>query len=554
MSEQQPPAGTPEYLDSGSGDSWSPAPDESEAPAGRRSRRTTWLVGGGAVALLAVGAGAWAAVSFFSQGSQPAEALPSTTVAYASIDLDPSGSQKIDAFRTLNKFPEFKDGVGVNSVDELRRELGRRLISDSGCDGLDYGRDVDPWLGNRMAGAVVPLGDGPHLVVVVQVTDEDQARSGIAKIDDCTDTGDDGVVVKDGWAILAESQKVADGVVAATGDGTLADDATYRKWTEAVGDAGVINAYASPEAGRVLSEEIGGFFGGDLSAVESSSSEVTTELSAYHASGADDADDPFTQALSGFEGGAATLRFTGDGVELAAAGDGSSRQLADLTGTTGGELVRRLPDDTAAAAGISLPEGWLSRQVDGLSLLFGGGLSGDELYRQMSQETGLDAPDDIETLLGSGFALSVGDDIDLADLEYTDDGVGVPIAATVKGDPKAIGPILDKLRARAGDLPILESDSSGDLAVIGPTADYRRHVLDGGSLGDDDAFSSVVPDAEHASMVLFVDVDAFEPALKKLVSGDDSGDIENLIPLRAVGLSTWTDDGVARFSVKLTTN
>ena len=318
----------------------------------------------------------------------------------------------------------------------------------------------------------------------------------------------------------------------------------------------MINAYASPEAGRVLSEELGGFFGGVLSAVQSSSSEVTTEQSAFHSSGVGvgTADDPFTQALSGFKGGAATLRFTGNGVELAVAGDGSSRQLADLTGTTGGELVRRLPDDTAAAAGISLPKGWLTRQVDSLSLLFGGGLSGDELYRQISRETGLDAPDDIETLLGSGFSLSVGNNLDLAELEYTDDGVGVPIAATVKGDPGAIGPILDKLRARAGGLPVLESDSAGDLAVIGPTADYRRHVLDGGSLGDDDTFTSVVPDAEHASMVLFVDVDAFEPALQKLASGDGSGDIENLLPLRAVGLSTWTDDGVARFSVKLTTN
>ena len=71
--------------------SWGSRPTE-ETPAGRKSRRTTWIVGGGVVGLLALGAGAWAAVSFFQQGSQPAEALPSTTVAYVSVDLDPSGS------------------------------------------------------------------------------------------------------------------------------------------------------------------------------------------------------------------------------------------------------------------------------------------------------------------------------------------------------------------------------------------------------------------------------------------------------------------------------
>ena len=106
MSEQQPPVGTPEYLDSGQrvrAARRELRPDE--APAGRRSRRTAWLVGGGVVGLLALGAGAWAALSFFQQGAQPAEALPSTTVAYASIDLDPSGSQKIDAFRTLEQVP-----------------------------------------------------------------------------------------------------------------------------------------------------------------------------------------------------------------------------------------------------------------------------------------------------------------------------------------------------------------------------------------------------------------------------------------------------------------
>ena len=415
MSEQQPPAGTPEYLDSGSGVPWAPAPEQIEAPAGRRSRRTVWLVGGGAVALLAVGAGAWAAVSFFSQGSQPAEALPSTTVAYASIDLDPSGGQKIDAFRTLNKFPTFKDEVGVNSVDELRHKLGEQLISDSGCPGLDYGRDVDSWLGDRMAGAVVPLGDGPHLVVVVQVTDEDQARSGIAKINDCTDTGDDGVVVKDGWAVLAD---VPEGRRRGRGGDRRRHPGRRRDVPEVDRSGGRRRVWSTPTRHPTPAAS------SPRSSANSSAAASArwkpprppgrVEPSAFRATAADDGNDSFSQALSGFKGGAATLRFTGDGVELAMAGDGSSRQLSELTGTTGGELVRRLPDDTAAAVGVSLPKGWLTRQVDALSLVFGGGtVRTTSSIRQISRETGLDAPGDIETLLGSGVALSVGHDIDL---------------------------------------------------------------------------------------------------------------------------------------------
>ncbi len=123
-----------------------------EAPTGRRSRRTTWLVGGGVVGLLAVGAGAWAAISFFQQGAQPAEALPSTTVAYASVDLDPSGSQKIDAFRTLDKFPAFKDQVGIHSVDDVRQKLGDELIKGLGCDGLTFARRHRPVAGQPRRG------------------------------------------------------------------------------------------------------------------------------------------------------------------------------------------------------------------------------------------------------------------------------------------------------------------------------------------------------------------------------------------------------------------
>jgi hypothetical protein len=566
MSEHQPPAGTPEYLEYGSG---APIPPESvaptEPPRGRRMRRA-WWIGGGVVALLGVGAGAWAALSFFERGAQPAEALPADTVAYLSIDLDPSGGQKIDAFRTLNKFPAFKDEVGINSVDELRHKLGDQLVGQVDCPGLDYDQDIDPWLGDRMAVAGVPLDGDPQLVVVVQVKDEDAARDGIAKLNACDDSDDDaGLSVHDGWAVLAESQKVVDEVVAATDNGTLADDATYQKWTEAVGEAGVVNAYASPEAGRYLAQELGDLsrmfspapFGeelsGEMSVEPAEPGAMPSVSSSAHRVVTADGDDPFTETLSQFKGGAATLRFTGDGLELAMAGDGSSPELSQFTGTTGGELVSRLPDDTAAAIGASLPKGWLSRYADSMTPYFGAGTSRDELFRELSQETGLDVPDDVETLLGSGVALAISRDFDFEAAENSDDGSGLPIGLTVKGDPEAIEAVLDKIRAQAGDLAFLGSDSSGDLEAIGPSQDYRHDLLAGGHLGDDETFRSVVPDAAKASSLFFVNIDALEPSITKAAAGDQET-IDNVTPLRAFGLSSWTDDAVTRFSLKVSTN
>ena len=173
--------------------------------------------------------------------------------------------------------------------------------------------------------------------------------------------------------------------------------------------------------------------------------------------------------------------------------------------------------------------------------------------RELSQETGLDVPADIETLLGSGISISIGHDFDFEAAENSDDGSGLPIAATIKGDPQAIEQVLDKIRARAGGLTFLDSDTKAGLVAVGPSADYRQQVLDGGDLGDNATFTSAVPDAGDASSLFYVNVDALEPSITKAAAGDQET-IDNVKPLQSVGLSSWNDDGVIRFSFKVSTN
>jgi hypothetical protein len=552
MSEHQPPSGTPEYLEPGGGAPIPPSAEPTATPTPRRSRRG-WWIGGGVVLLLGAGAGAWAAMGFFQQGAQPAEALPASTIGYVSIDLDPAGGQKIDAFRTLNKFPAFKDEVGIDSVDQLRSKLGHELVSQADCPGLDYDQDIDPWLGDRMAVAAVPLHGKPTPVGVLQVKDDGKARDGIKTLEQCAPDGErPGYVVKDGWMVFAQTQDQADQVVDATDHGSLADDATYQKWTKAVGEAGVVNAYAAPDAGRALAKQLEGLFSGSDMATLQATAQSGAVPSAYHLTDAEDGgDDRFTAALSKFGGGAATLRFTGDGLEFALAADGTGSALTDATGHTGGALVTRLPTDTAAAAGISLPKGWLDRQLDQVSGL--SGLSREQLTQEFSRQAGIDIPQDVETLLGSGVAVSVGHDFDLEAAENSADGSGLPIAVTVQGDSAAIERVLDKIRAKVGDVPFLGSDSAGSLVTIGPSSAYRQQVLNGGGLGDDDTFHGVVPDAADASSLVYVNLDALEPSITKAAAGDPKT-LDNITPLRAVGMSSSNDGGIVRLSFKVTTN
>jgi hypothetical protein len=99
----------------------------------------------------------------------------------------------------------------------------------------------------------------------------------------------------------------------------------------------------------------------------------------------------------------------------------------------------------------------------------------------------------------------------------------------------------------------LESDSSGNLVVVGPTSGYRKEVLAGGNLGSTSAFGSVVPDADRASEVFYVNIDDLERAISQAATGDRNV-IDNVAPLQALGFSSWTDGGVARTSFKISTN
>lgn len=545
MSSTIPPsdAGGPEYLDQSGG-----APIAADSGSGGGGRKSLVVTGAVVAGLVVVGGGVWAAMSFFQTGDQPAQALPAATIGYASIDLDPSGGQKIEAFRMVQKFPAInKELGGLNADDDLLAKVFEDL--EDQCD-LSYDDDVQPWLGYRFAVAAVDLGeDVPTPVGVVQVTDAGAAEDGLTQLRKCGGGDEGGWVITGDWAVIAETEDIAQQVTDATSDGTLADDETYQDWIGAVGDAGVMSLYAAPEAGAFLAELPGAFGGGGMLPG------LTGEMSMDPAVATPETPavpDELSQALEEFEGGAATLRFNDGALEFEAVGGGGSAMQQFLATDGGDDAVSTLPEDTAAAIGFGFAEGWADAALEQAATASGGEMTAADLEAELKDATGLTIGD-LETLAGESMTFALSSDIDAETVFNSSDGSDVPVGAKVQGDAAGIQDVLARLAETMGsEANILGHDAEGDMVAIGPNADYRKQLLEDGGLGDSDVFQNVVREADQANAIVFVNFDAGD-WLTGLAEGQQDV-IDNLEPLQGLGFSSWSDDDASHVVFRLTTN
>lgn len=548
MSDPTAGAGAPEYLEAGGGE---PLPPGTPAPsAGGGGRRRGLLIGGGIAALAVVGGAAWAAAQFFATGAQPSEALPATTLGYASIDLDPGGAQKIEALRTLNKFPAFKDEFGLDADDDIRERIFEEIGLPETCQ-VFYGEDIEPWLGERLAVAAVDLGeDQPEIVGVVQVKDAEAAEEGLTKLRDCGSEGGEtsgGWVIEGDWAIVADDVEGAQAVVDATDEGTLADDADFQELTAAAGSAGIVSLYAAPEVGKYFDETLGGMAG----FAEELEGGLTGTDGLGGLSGAGPAaGSPFAD----FKGAAVTVRFDDGALEIEGAGDTGDSWSKFYATDRGGDVVETLPPATAAAIGVGFEEGWVTQLVEQAAKSSGGEVTAAELLEEVSAMTGLDLPDDAEALFGRSAALAFGSDFDPEAFFNSGDGSELPIALKVQGDEAAARKALTKLLDQEPEVSkYLGLDSDGDVFVIGPDTEFRTGILGKGDLGNTEVYQDVVRESDKASFVLFVNFDAGDDWLVEL-AGQDPTVAENLEPLSGFGVTTWQDDDYLHGVLRITTD
>ena len=235
------------------------------------------------------------------------------------------------------------------------------------------------------------------------------------------------------------------------------------------------------------------------------------------------------------------VRFSGGAVEVEMTTAGLPHGVGAVPGS--GPDVTTLPGSTAVVLSLAFRDGWmddlLSRVRSG-----GGGDSLEKMFAQGERATGLRLPADLEKVLGSGVTVSVDGCADVGALATAPDPTTVPAGVRITGDPATITPVLDRLKRAAGPGadPVLVRSGDGVVAV-GADRDYLDTLLAKGDLGSVQAFRDVVPRADRATGMLYVNFDAngWADKLAGQLSDGDPQVRANVAPLEALGLSGWLD-------------
>lgn len=475
--------------------------------------------------------------NLFTAGPQAAEALPADAVFYVGVDLEPSAEQKVAALRFLNHFPAFREEANLDDENaDVRRRVFEEAAKDSqnpACAAISYDDDIAPWIGGKFGVAGVPGAQGsddPDVMVALEVTDREAASAGLEKLRTCSDESDEnyGFAFTGDYAVLAETQALAEQFTASAEDASLADDADFTSDMESLGDLGVATMWV----------------------------DIAGSIDAFGpvAPGSDGMD--FLKTA--YQRGAATIRFSSDSVEVVTSIYGDTPSIDH-----GGNQIVDLPESTvfamsAAGGGERLDASWDDIMTAAKEQ------AGADIETQISQfeaETGLALPEDLSTMLGDNIMMAIDSEgLTAAAIEAEDPSLfnaGVRFTT----DPEAINAIYNKVLALVNadaqqSLPFVKHDAD-DGIVIASNDGYaeRLATLDGG-LGDSGEFQSVTDDAAGKEFVLFFNWDSVEEQILQAASNTGASPevIENLRPLRAFGITAGVEGDYLTSTYRLSVN
>ena len=478
---------------------------EDEALSSRGSRK--WV--GAAIAVVVVVALSVGGMTLLKVlgggGAQPEDVFPNSAVVFAKLDLNPSAGQKLAAYRLVSRFPRVKDKV-TSEDTSVKDSIFSSIFTGGASWGLDYKKDLEPWLGDRIGFGVFPAMDGdkkPEMALAIAFTDQNAAKAAldkaIAKAANKVETV--GYAFADGYVIVSDTSAHATALVQAGRVSPLALPAwsTYGDDVRALGSDQIGVAWVDLAAAYKLvpKDQLMNSPLGQLQGTRDPMSATGRFVMGVHA-------DP------------SYLEVTGKAIDLKGA-----KSLTDAGAVKQAGLMASFPSDVfgaASATGLGKAGGALYT-----GLIGGGDPVG---ARSMLSQLGIDSAEQVETLFGTETGVVVGGTID--DLEYA--------VRTRGSDPDAALAVARKAVA-AAQIPGLTvqkiTDPDGILAVVGPGLTAAIVNGSGSKLGDKAEFRQVVPDLGTANFASYVNLAKLLPFLAK----DNPKDAESLKPLSALGLT-----------------
>ena len=450
-----------------------------------------------AVSLVLVGGVVTAAIRGGSGNTAADTLAPASTFAFAQVDLSLADDSSSDLSAFLGHFPDSPTRKGKGSI---RDRVLRAMLRDSSDPHVDYDKDVKPWLGNHAAVAGWLDDSGkPQVEFLLQSTNDGAARSSLHRADPHL-----GVAFSHGYAVIGQTQALADAAVHAAGKSSLASSSHFQADLGRLSGRQLVSGWVDAAGAIQAIRKAGG------------TANPFDRLPPSMFGG--------TKALDQVKGRVVFgVHATKTYVEVAA-------QTIDGSGPSAGgvpaDMLTNLPDGTIAAAEVANPgkivsagwtvlsgvlgaaafsassasigassafEGSSTITVNGKTMIVPGGAVIAKprptltIQQQVEKATGLRLPGDAETLLGSAMVISYGG------LQ----GQGVPRIALVTrpADLAAARALAEHARdviAHNAPLQLAVGSRGGTDLVVASDEVYRAAVEAGGHLGSQPGFTEAM--------------------------------------------------------------
>ncbi len=358
--------------------------------------------------------------------TDPASVVPASAPAYVGVEVRPEDDlkQNTDA---VSKALLGTEDPGQAVVEFLQPRV-------AAFNGLTYEADIEPWLGDRVGLALMPVSESENkLLLVAASRDDDKADKALESSDTLsaqasfqgveysrTPNGSAAAAVFDGSVVLGDERAVKLAIAASKDDTDLAASQRYENALAEVPDDGIATVYLDIDA---LAGTLAGLIG------EGTTGDIVRTL----LTGQGDAI-------------AAALIPEGDSIRVEAAGTATGKGLTAIQAQGGAsDAIRTLPSDAWLALGVSDVGKTVELLLRGLTSA--GGLQAIGLnlvLSRLEESTGLSVSRDVLAWMGSGGLFVRG----------TKRGEVGGALVVQSSDPAAMRRAVRRLRAALGDLQL----------------------------------------------------------------------------------------------------